>query len=137
MARGLQILRNDINKRARAINNLLGSAAVNQNQFDALMSFAYNLGTGALGSSTLLAKVKRYRNDPCIRNEFARFVKVGGKRLPGLVRRRTAEANLYFSSIHLLVDSFIPTFDWNHEFSKWRVFIACNLYRRFAITLSG
>ena len=96
-ARGLGILRNDVNKRAGAVNSLLGGATVNQNQFDALMSFAYNLGTGALGSSTLLAKVKRNRNDPSIRNEFARFVNAGGQRLPGLVRRRTAEANLYFS----------------------------------------
>jgi lysozyme len=97
LSRGLQLLRNDVNKRAGAVNNLLGGAAVNQNQFDALMSFAYNLGTGALGQSTLLTKVKRNRNDPSIRNEFMRFVYAGGQKLPGLVRRRKAEADLYFS----------------------------------------
>lgn len=70
---------------------------INQNQFDALVCFAYNVGTGALKSSTLLRKVNANPNDPTIRNEFLKWTKAGGKQLSGLVRRRTAEANLYFS----------------------------------------
>jgi lysozyme len=70
---------------------------INQNQFDALVSFAYNLGPANLKSSTLLKKVNANPNDPSIRNEFLKWVRAGGRTLQGLVRRRTAEADLYFS----------------------------------------
>jgi lysozyme len=69
---------------------------INQDQFDALVSFAYNLGNGSLKSSTLLKKVNANPNDPTIRDEFMKWVNGGGKKLPGLVRRRQAEADLYF-----------------------------------------
>lgn len=69
---------------------------INQNQFDALVSFAYNCGTGALKSSTLLKKVNANPNDPTIRAEFMKWTRAGGKQLAGLIRRRTAESNLYF-----------------------------------------
>lgn len=69
---------------------------VNQNQFDALVSFTYNLGAGSLKMSTLLKKVNADPNDPTIKAEFMKWVKAGGKTLPGLVKRRTAEAELYF-----------------------------------------
>jgi lysozyme len=70
---------------------------INQNQFDALVSFCYNVGPGNLKSSTLLKKVNANPNDPTIRTEFLKWNKGGGKVLAGLTRRRTAEANLYFS----------------------------------------
>ena len=67
-----------------------------QHQFDALVSFCYNVGPANLKSSTLLKKVNANPNDATIRAEFAKWTKGGGKTLPGLVRRREAEANLYF-----------------------------------------
>ena len=70
---------------------------LNQNQFDALVSFCYNLGPANLKSSTLLKKVNINPNDETIRAEFMKWVKAGGKTLKGLVRRREAEANLYFT----------------------------------------
>ena len=70
---------------------------LNQNQFDALVSFTYNLGSTNLGSSTLLKKVNVNPNDKTIANEFAKWVNAGGKKLNGLVRRRKAESDLYFS----------------------------------------
>jgi len=70
---------------------------VTQSQFDALVSFAYNLGTNALRSSTLLKKVNQNPDDPSIRAEFLKWVNAGGKKLKGLVARRTAESDLYFS----------------------------------------
>ncbi|MTK53601.1 lysozyme [Paludibacter sp.] len=70
---------------------------INQHQFDALVSFAYNVGTGALKGSTLLKKVNVNPADPTIRGEFNKWVNGGGKVLPGLVKRRAAEADLYFS----------------------------------------
>lgn len=70
---------------------------INQNQFDALVSFAYNLGNGNLKSSTLLKKVNINPNDPTIKDEFLKWNKAAGKVLSGLTKRRTAEANLYFA----------------------------------------
>lgn len=70
---------------------------INQNQFDALVSFAYNCGVGNLKSSTLLRKVNVNPDNPTIKDEFLKWTKGGGKTLSGLVRRRTEEAQLYFS----------------------------------------
>jgi lysozyme len=69
---------------------------ITQNQFDALVSFAYNLGPANLKSSTLLKKVNANPNDESIKLEFLKWVKAGGKTLKGLVRRREAESELYF-----------------------------------------
>jgi lysozyme len=76
---------------------LLLKKPVTQNQFNALVSFAFNLGSQALGKSTLLKKVNANPNDPTIKNEFLKWNKASGKVLTGLTRRRTQEANLYFS----------------------------------------
>jgi lysozyme len=70
---------------------------INQNQFDAIVSFCYNVGSSALKSSTLLKKLNVNPNDPNLVQEFAKWNKGGGKILKGLVRRRKAEANLYFA----------------------------------------
>lgn len=70
---------------------------LNQCQFDALVSFTYNVGTGAFIKSTLLKKAKVNPADPSILDEFQKWVRGGGKVLPGLVTRRREEANLYFS----------------------------------------
>ena len=70
---------------------------INQNQFDALCSFAYNWGVGNLKSSTLLKKVNKNPNDPTIKDEFLKWNKGGGKVLTGLTKRRIEEAQLYFS----------------------------------------
>lgn len=87
------LLVDDVNRRAAAI----GPIKVSQNQFDAIVSFCYNLGLGAWNKSTLRKKIIQDRNDPTIRDEFMKWVNAGGKRLPGLVRRRKQEADLYFS----------------------------------------
>ena len=69
---------------------------VTENQFAALVSFAYNCGTAALSKSTLLKKVNANPNDPSIKDEFMKWTKAGGKQLTGLVKRRASEAKLYF-----------------------------------------
>lgn len=69
---------------------------INQCQFDALVSFAYNLGLGALQKSTLLKRVNMNPCDEDIKYQFSRWTKAGGKTLQGLVKRRKEEANLYF-----------------------------------------
>ena len=86
-----------------SVNILLQSAKVNENQFDALISFTYNVGVSALANSTLLSKLKRNAADPSIRDEFMKWVKgtINGTlvTLPGLVKRRQAEADLYFTPV--------------------------------------
>lgn len=70
---------------------------LNQNQFDALVSFTFNVGVKAFESSTLLKKIKAWASEAEIRKEFSRWNKSGGKVLSGLTRRRQAEADMYFS----------------------------------------
>lgn len=69
---------------------------LNQNQFDALVSFTYNLGSANLCKSTLLKKINANPYDKTIKDEFLKWNKAGGKVLNGLIRRRNAEAELYF-----------------------------------------
>lgn len=75
---------------------IMVTSTINQNQYDALVSFAYNLGINNLKASTLLKKVNLNPADPTIRAEFNKWTHAGGKVLAGLVKRRQAEADLYF-----------------------------------------
>ncbi len=81
----------------------LVTSNINKNQFDALVSFTYNLGTGALAQSTLLKKVNANPNDPTIKDEFMKWVNgmIDGKLvpLPGLVSRRKAESDHYLEAV--------------------------------------
>lgn len=70
---------------------------LSQNQFDALVSWTYNLGGGNLQKSTLLKKLNENPNDATIRDEFMKWNKVRGVEYKGLTRRRAAEADLYFT----------------------------------------
>jgi lysozyme len=74
--------------------NRLG-VSLTQNQFDALVSITMNLGPG--GASFILNLVKANPNNPAIRTEWVKYVKGGGVILPGLVRRRKEEIDIYFS----------------------------------------
>jgi lysozyme len=84
------------NRFAKRVDTLVTSN-LNQNQFNALVSFAYNVGTGNFSSSTLLKKVNKNPDDLTIKDEFLRWNKAGGKVLNGLTNRRNEEAILYFS----------------------------------------
>jgi lysozyme len=72
---------------------------INENQLGALVSFCFNVGGNAFSKSTLAKKVNANPNDPTIRNEFMRWTRGGGKVLPGLVKRREEEANLYYAPV--------------------------------------
>lgn len=69
---------------------------LNQNQFDAVVSFAYNLGLGALQRSTLLKRINNNPFDEDIYDQFLRWNRANGRILKGLKRRRKQEADLYF-----------------------------------------
>lgn len=75
---------------------------INQNQFDALVSFTYNCGTGALKTSTLLEKLNKGDVQGAA-NEFLRWNKANGKVLNGLVRRREAERKLFLQEVDEVV----------------------------------
>ena len=92
---GEYFLRQDVEHAEKEVNK--HNLNINQNQFDALVSFVFNLGVGNFSRSTLLRRIKAYPNDITIRREFARWVYAGGKILPGLVTRRKEEADLYFT----------------------------------------
>lgn len=69
---------------------------LNENQFSALVSFAYNVGITNLRSSTLLKKVNINKDDSSIFTEFLKWDKAGGKVLKGLTKRRQEEGSLYY-----------------------------------------
>lgn len=90
----------DTEDAAAAVNSYVISV-INQNQFDALVDFAYNVGTGALHGSTLLRLVNADATDPAIRGAFGMWNKLhhDGQLVESedLTKRRKAEADLYFS----------------------------------------
>ena|ERR1041385_1343287 len=90
-------LKYEVTQKSVAIDTMLRDD-LTPNQFGALISFAYNLGENALKTSTLRAKVNANPKDPSIRAEFARWVHSNGEVQPGLVTRRNAEADLYFTA---------------------------------------
>ena len=69
--------------------------SLNQNQFDALVSLIFNIGSGNFSRSTLLCKLKVNPLDPTIGDEFMRWVYAGGHILRGLQKRRADEVRLY------------------------------------------
>jgi lysozyme len=90
------MLKETADKFAADVDKLI-KANLNQNQFNAIVSFAFNLGITSLGKSTLLKKVNANPTDPTIAAEFAKWNKAGGKVLNGLTKRRAKEAKLYFA----------------------------------------
>jgi lysozyme len=81
---------------AKRVDTLV-TKPLTQNQFNALVSFAYNVGTGSFQSSTLLKKVNINPNDLTIRAEFLRWNKANKVVVNGLTIRRTEESKLYFT----------------------------------------
>ena len=96
--RGLELLKHTLVKFEQYVDSYCRDD-INQYQFDALVSFCYNLGPSNLKSSTLLKKVNTNPNDPTIKDEFGKWTRCGGKTLPGLVKRRKSESELYFKTV--------------------------------------
>ena len=88
-----QLLSNDLKAFEDGINQMTIDAT-SQQQFDALVSFAYNLGESALRGSTLL-RMHNSQDYNGAAGQFARWNHAGGRELPGLTRRRAAEAAVY------------------------------------------
>lgn len=89
-----ELLRKDVARFDADVSKLAPVAT--QGQHDALVSFAFNLGTDALRKSTLM-RLHKAGDYTGAAEQFGRWVNAGGKRLNGLVKRRAAEAELYRS----------------------------------------
>lgn len=90
-----KLLAADVLDFCRDVQSLL-KVPVTQNQFNALVSFAFNLGATALKTSTLMKKLNACDYTGASQ-EFHRWNKSGGKTLAGLTRRRAAEAAMFTS----------------------------------------
>ena len=91
--RAEQLLRQDIAKFERGVRDSV-KVPLTENQFSALVSFAYNVGLGAFRTSTLLRLLNKGEYAQAA-EQFGRWNKAGGKVLPGLTRRRAAERKLF------------------------------------------
>lgn len=89
------LLRDDVTRFEACVSKQV-TVPLSQNQFDALVSFAFNLGCGNLASSTLLKKLNA-KDYAGAASEFAKWNRAGGKVLAGLTRRREAEKALFLS----------------------------------------
>ena len=89
-------LAQDLTRFAAQVSVAIGDAPTSQPQFDAMLSFAYNVGVANLESSTLL-KLHKAGEYPAAQAQFGRWDRADGKVMPGLERRRAAEAALYGS----------------------------------------
>jgi lysozyme len=87
----------DLGRFEKAVNRMV-HVPLSQEQFDALVSFSFNLGEANLEKSTLL-KMLNEKNYSGAANQFKQWNRSRGKILPGLVRRRAAEAALFSSTI--------------------------------------
>lgn len=88
------LLRADVAAFERGVSNLV-KVAINQNEFDALVSFSYNVGLNALQTSTLLRLLNANADRAVVASEFLRWNKVGTQVVEGLTRRRKAEQALF------------------------------------------
>lgn len=92
-------LEQDVGLAAAAVNQLV-TVPINQNQFDALVSFTFNLGAGNLGKSTLLKTLNNGAYTEAA-NQFKRWNLAGGKVSKGLIARRNAEQELFSTPQYL------------------------------------
>jgi lysozyme len=91
----MDILKKDLNRFEQGVERLI-KVPLTQGQFDALVSFSFNVGLGNLQNSTLRMKVNRGDFEGAS-EQFLVWTKAGGKVLKGLVTRRTDEQALFIS----------------------------------------
>lgn len=91
------LLKKDLMKFEKSVRNLV-KVPLNSNQFSALVSFTFNVGSGAFAQSTMLSLLNQ-RDYQGAANQFSRWVYGGGQVLPGLVRRRNEERALFLTKV--------------------------------------
>lgn len=98
---GKELILKDLEVFMRQTDALI-KVKLNDDQYAAVLDFVYNCGAGNFKSSTLLKKINKNPLDATISAEFQKWTRANGKVLKGLVRRRNAEALLYFSNPNYL-----------------------------------
>jgi GH24 family phage-related lysozyme (muramidase) len=99
---------------------LAANKNLTQNQFDALVSFVYNCGTGALATSTTIGRNLRAGKLTEVSNNLLDWCKAGGRTLPGLLRRRQEERALFLKNPPVLQGYRDDEKAWIHEYDKLR-----------------
>ena len=95
MGQATELLRKDLHTAEEAVNSC--GVELTQNEFDALVSFTYNLGVGAFQRSTLL-KLLKTGNKEAASKEFPKWSMAGGKEVSGILKRRFAEQECFLNS---------------------------------------
>jgi lysozyme len=94
-ATAIALLDRDLAEFEQGVSDLV-QVPLTDNQYAALVSFTFNVGLGAFGSSTMLGYLNS-GNYAAVGNQFGLWVNGGGRVLPGLVRRRQAELRLFLT----------------------------------------
>jgi lysozyme len=88
----------EVEEKSKAVEKMC-KVPLNDNEFAALTSFSYNVGSRALETSTLMKLLNAGTNRTLVADQFLRWDKAGGKQLPGLTRRRQAERALFLQPL--------------------------------------
>jgi GH24 family phage-related lysozyme (muramidase) len=117
-ARGLELLLRDAESAARAVNTFV-KVKLNQHEFDALVSFVFNVGAGAFHDSRIVRLLNAGHKKE-IPAELLRWSKAGGRTLPGLLRRRQAEGAMFRMGEHIAGLSHLTDTErrWCQEYDK-------------------
>jgi len=92
--KAVELLQWEVDLKAAAVEKMC-KVQLNDNEFAALSSFSYNVGSSALEKSTLMKLLNAGTDRAAVADQFLRWDKAGGKQLPGLTRRRQAERSLF------------------------------------------
>lgn len=92
--RAIELLQFEADEKGKAVERMV-KVPLNDNEFAALVSFSYNVGSGALEGSTLMKLLNSNADKIAVADQFLRWNKAGGKELSGLTRRRQAERSLF------------------------------------------
>ena len=92
------LLIHEVEEKARNIDRMV-KVQINDNEFAALVSFAYNVGWQAVEKSTLMKMLNANADRVTVADQLIRWNKAGGKELAGLTRRRQAERSLFLTAV--------------------------------------
>lgn len=114
------LLRADLNTAETAVSQMV-KVPLTEEQFASLVSFVFNVGTGAFAKSTLLEELNKGNYDE-VPAQLQRWVFAGGKRTPGLVNRRAAEAGLWAKGAYVnsaSIEAVTPPADLKKSRTMW------------------
>lgn len=94
-ADAVELLKSDLDNFESAVMRSINGAPTTQNQFDAMVCLAFNIGASAFHRSTVCRRHRNQEGEASTAAAFHMWKKAGGRVLAGLVRRRKSEAHLY------------------------------------------